>query len=388
MNYALLAIAAIGHVILWTALINRLHGLGWNRRWIDAATAGCGLWLAAAPVAIAMLVYQRPQASFADGSFIGSLAWGYAVVCALFCVGAVFHRLWLTFHVERGGALLANHTTRTNLCQRESTDLFGPGIPGLLGKLPGNQALDLRIHEKQLVLPRLNPALDGLRIAHITDLHMSGRIAKPYFVEVVEQVNRLQPDLVAITGDLVERNECLDWLPDTLGRLRATNGVYFVLGNHDRRVDQARLRDALARLPLIHLGGTCRHIVVRDTPIILAGNELPWYGPAPSLEDVSAHSFAESALRILLAHGPDQFSWATDRGFDLTLAGHNHGGQIRLPGLGAILTPSRSGTRYASGVFRRGQSVLHVSRGTSSLTPFRWNCPPEIALLVLRPAAS
>jgi predicted MPP superfamily phosphohydrolase len=69
--------------------------------------------------------------------------------------------------------------------------------------------------------------------------------------------------------------------------------------------------------------------------------------------------------------------------FDLVMAGHNHGGQVRLPALGAILAPSRSGTRYAGGVFRRGQTILHVSRGTSSLTPFRWNCPPEIALLVL-----
>ena len=65
------------------------------------------------------------------------------------------------------------------------------------------------------------------------------------------------------------------------------------------------------------------------------------------------------------------------------LAGHNHGGQVRLPLVGAILAPSLSGTRYACGTFRRGNTVLHVSRGTGSLTPFRWNCPPEIALLVL-----
>jgi predicted MPP superfamily phosphohydrolase len=65
------------------------------------------------------------------------------------------------------------------------------------------------------------------------------------------------------------------------------------------------------------------------------------------------------------------------------LAGHNHGGQVRLPLLGAILAPSLSGTRYASGAFRRDNTVLHVCRGSGSLTPFRWNCPPEIALLHL-----
>ncbi len=69
--------------------------------------------------------------------------------------------------------------------------------------------------------------------------------------------------------------------------------------------------------------------------------------------------------------------------FDLMLAGHNHGGQIRLPFLGPILAPSLSGVRYASGTFQRDNTVLHVSRGTGGLTPFRWNCTPEIALLAL-----
>ena len=66
------------------------------------------------------------------------------------------------------------------------------------------------------------------------------------------------------------------------------------------------------------------------------------------------------------------------------LAGHNHGGQVRLPFVGAILAPSRHGVRYAAGAFRSGNTVMHVSRGTSCLTPLRYNCPPEIALLILR----
>ena len=385
MIYLLLAIAAIGHVILWTALVNRLHGLGIHRRSIDLATGLCGLMLLAVPIAFAAIVWQHSRTGVApDTDHAWRIAWWYAYGCALLCGAAAIHGIWLAFHAERSGVLLENHTTRLNVRQHDTANYFAPGIPALLGRLPGNQVLDLRVHEKQLVMPRLSAAADGLRIAHITDLHMSGRIAKAYFEAVVEQVNQLQPDLVAITGDLVERDACLDWLPDTLGLLRAASGVFFVLGNHDRRVDQGRLQATMAKLPLVHLGGSWRQVVVRGTPIVLAGNELPWYGPAPNPDDCPASDSADRPPRILLSHGPDQLDWAVDHDFDLVLAGHNHGGQVRLPALGAILAPSRSGTRYAGGIFRRGQTVMHVSRGTSSLTPFRWNCPPEIALLILR----
>lgn len=385
MNYPLLTVAAIGHVILWASIINRLHGLGTHRRWIDLGTVVSGLMLAVVPIAFAAIIWRHTRGEVAiSGDFVERIASWYAFACATLCGVAVIQRIWLALHAERSGVLLENHTTRVNLRECSTADCFAPGVPALLGRLPGNQAIDLHVHEKRLVVPRLSAAADGLRIAHITDLHMSGRIAKEYFSTVVEQVNKLQPDLIAVTGDLVERDECLDWLPDTLGKLQAASGVFYVLGNHDRRVDQDRLQAALSRLPLIHLGGSWRQIVVHSASIVLAGNELPWYGPAPNSADCPASDSADRPLRILLSHGPDQLSWAVDHEFDLVLAGHNHGGQVRLPGLGAILAPSRSGTRYAGGVFRREQTVMHVSRGTSSLTPFRWNCPPEIALLVLR----
>ncbi|HEY4232575.1 MAG TPA: metallophosphoesterase [Lacipirellulaceae bacterium] len=385
MPYLILPVAAIGHVILWMALVNRLHGFGIHRRSIDLATGLCGLALVALPMAFVAIVWQHARSNVAAGDdFAWRIAWWYASGCALLCGMAAIHRIWLVLHRERSGVLLENHTTRVDVRRNNTAEYFAPGIPALLGRLPGNQALDLHVHEKQLVIPRLGTAADGLRIAHITDLHMSGRITKAYFEAAVERVNQLQPDLVAVTGDLVERDECLDWLPDTLGLLRATSGVFFVLGNHDRRVDQGRLAASLAKLPLVHLGGCWRQVAVRNTRIVLAGNELPWYGPAPNPEDCPKSDLANRPLRILLSHGPDQLDWAVDHDFDLVLAGHNHGGQVRLPAFGAILAPSRSGTRYAGGVFRRGQTVMHVSRGTSSLTPFRWNCPPEIALLILR----
>jgi predicted MPP superfamily phosphohydrolase len=384
MIYALLAISAIGHVVFWAALVNRTHGLGIDRRWVNLMTAGCGAMLVGVPLVIAAVLWQHAGGGHVPGGNLAwTVAWGYVWLSAAWSVASAAWRWWLARHPERVGALVANHTTRVDPERRSGRSLTGAGIPTWLSRVPGNQVVELHVHEKRLAIPRVPAGRRELRIAHISDFHMSGRVAKEFFVHMVDQVNALAPDLVAITGDLVERERCLDWLPDTLGRLRAAGGVYFVLGNHDNRVDESRMLAMLADLGLTHLGGKWQQITVSGTPLVLAGNELPWYGPAADLADCPPRDESGLPLRILLAHGPDQIGWAAEHDVDLMLAGHNHGGQVRLPLLGAILAPSLSGTRYSCGAFRRGQTVLHVSRGTGSLFPFRWDCPPEIALLVL-----
>lgn len=386
MIYLLLAAAVLGHVIFWASIVNRLHGLAIERRWMDRATLGCAAAMGLLPLAAAFYFWREGPTAFAPSTGIASHAvWGYVYFSALICIAAATHRLWITLHPERRGALESNHTSRVDLTHCDREQLTAAGIPRLLARIPGNQVLDLHVHEKRITLPRM-PAGRELRIVHITDLHMSGRVAKEYFVALVAAANALEPDLIMLTGDLVERTACLSWLPDTLGKLRAAEGVYYVLGNHDLRIDHHRLMQELNDLGLIHVGGTWREAVVRDTPIVIAGNELPWLGPAPRTAGMPPRETSGLPLRILLAHAPDQFGWARRHDFDLILAGHNHGGQIRLPLLGAILAPSISGVRYAGGTFRRENTVLHVSRGTGGLTPFRWNCTPEIALLVLGPS--
>jgi predicted MPP superfamily phosphohydrolase len=88
--------------------------------------------------------------------------------------------------------------------------------------------------------------------------------------------------------------------------------------------------------------------------------------------------------RILLSHSPDQIDWAQAHDFDLMLAGHTHGGQFCLPLIGAVLTPSLRGVKYASGVFSAPPTLMHVTRGVSAELPVRLNCPPELSRLTLR----
>jgi predicted MPP superfamily phosphohydrolase len=378
---AILILGAVGHTILWAGLVNRIHALGIGRAAVKAATATCCALFAAIPLAVAGALLREHALQTTDRS--AALAWDYLSVCAIICVAAAVQRWLWRIHPDRRGVLLANHTSRVDLSKLVAGPLTQPGIATWLACLPGNEALTVSVQEKQLVIPRLTPAYDGLRIVHLSDLHMSGRFAKNFYECIIDEVNQQKPDLVAITGDLIERDECLAWIPDTLGRLSARDGIYYVLGNHDRDVRKDQLVSALTDAGLIHLGGTQRTVTIRHTPAILAGNELPWYRPAADLRQCTPHNAQGLPLRIVLSHSPDQFAWAQANEVDLLLAGHNHGGQVCLPLLGPIVAPSLHGVRYASGTFRQGNTVLHVSRGVASLTPLRWNCAPEIAVLVL-----
>ena len=150
---------------------------------------------------------------------------------------------------------------------------------------------------------------------------------------------------------------------------------FFILGNHDLRTERrARLRAATdARRDLCDVGGRVESLA--DGPIVVAGNELPLVSAVGSGDRLTCPrrrcGFCCHTRRIN-SPGPQRHQ------FDLMLAGHTHGGQIRFPLVGPVVCPSRHGTKYASGFFTSRPTLLHVSRGTASLFPYRLNCPPGI----------
>jgi predicted MPP superfamily phosphohydrolase len=149
-----------------------------------------------------------------------------------------------------------------------------------------------------------------------------------------------------------------------------------------RLANAAPLRNALLQQGLIDLASRAIVVPLNGVDVLFAGNELPWFGTAPQIPDPQS-AIHNKQFRILLSHSPDQLPWARAHGFDLMLAGHNHGGQIRLPYLGALIVPSRYGWRYAGGLYHEPPTLLHVSRGLSGDHCLRLNCRPEIALLKL-----
>jgi len=387
----LLVLAAVGHVVLWMSLVNRIHGTGLSQWLVHLLTVFC--WTMMVVIVVAVSV----GAAADRGTWIALL---YLLPCVLMAISSAGRRIRMLIVGDRPAALLSNHTTSLDLLEELGHRPAGDRRTELLSRLPGNEVFRLDIQRKELRIARIEPQLDGLTIAHVSDLHMSGRIGKSFYQHVVERVNDEQADLIAITGDLFDTESCVEWGREILGLLRARHGVYFVLGNHDRRVDAIRARRQLVDCGWIDLGGRWVEVAIGEQRVVLAGNELPWFSPAADMTDCPGadtlrtegdDSPADSSskgggrpLRVLLSHAPDQIEWARQRDFDLMLSGHTHGGQIRFPVLGPIVSPSRLGTQYASGTFEVPPTLLHVSRGIASLMPIRWNCPPELAVLVLR----
>lgn len=379
-----LALAAyLGHFALAVWLYNRLHATAWPRRTIKLLDK---LLLLAAALFLLLWVVRSLAVGFISQWSLADPWLVYAAVCWLAVLIAI--PLWLVPKLlERApAALVANDTTIIDVAERLGYRPIEGSVARALAAVPGNDLCRLHVHRKTLRLNNLHRGLDGLTIAHLSDLHMIGDLTEPFYRQVVEATNELRPDLVCITGDILERSRCLPWIGTTLGRLEARHGKYFILGNHEQYLtDVGPLRDALTAAGLIDLGSRCESLTIRDVDILLAGSELPWFGTAPELPPLQ---FPQSALRILLSHTPDELPFAQACGFDLMLAGHTHGGQIRLPWLGALISPSWYGWRYAGGTYHVPPTLMHVSRGLSGKQPIRLNCPPEIALLVLEASGS
>lgn len=381
-TFCLLTIAALGHGYFWTDAVNRLHAWSGPRKVIERLSLGCFLAFLVLPLILVMrwndiVVFQDSERDNLD-----ALSW-YVLFCSFWGTYALVRNGLYSYVTDNPRLLIDWQQETVDKGGRDFSDVFHGWFPKLLSKVPCNQILQLTVDRKQLAIPRLSSAHEGLTLAHISDLHMTGRIDRRWYEFVVEQVNKLNADAVFITGDIVEKIECWPWLAETLGRLRAECGVYFVLGNHDYYIDVEQTKLLLQEHGLVCLSGSTHTTEWKGAAVEMAGNELPW-GPAATEASLRrTHSDQELPLRLMLLHSPDQFAWACEHDAHLALAGHTHGGQLRFPLLGPIVSPSHRGTRYACGVFQREKTVLHVSRGIAGKTPLRWNCPPEIALLEL-----
>ncbi len=256
--------------------------------------------------------------------------------------------------------------------------------------LPLNEWAHLEVTQKTIQLYRDLPACHAFKIGHLSDLHFTGQYSEDHYHFVVDRMMELEADLIAISGDIIDFQDFLPLVDSVLGRLSAPLGVYYVLGNHDRRLrDINPLVSALEQIGLYDLGTRDYRLQHRGLPILLTGDESPWFrrrleGSAGTAENQSAWVDASfDGLRLAVAHTPDRIGWARQRQIDLLLAGHTHGGQARFPLVGPLVAPSLYGSKFASGLFALPPTVMHVSRGVAGTHTIRWRCPPEISLLTL-----
>ena len=348
--------------------------------------------------------------------FYPSTAW-LATIIAFFMLAAPLALLWglvqglkMLWRRRRSSAAAKRSAGGVELSRRGflagSAGLLVPAIYGVAAYGTYGSIGDLDISDERAILMRNLPrSLDGLRIIQISDLHVGPYIRDKELRGLVSELNALRPDLVVITGDI------LDWslssLPDAVSGLRGIQsslGTFAVLGNHDIYADQYSYTQE-------HRGGveivkglqsigirTLRNEVIEvgEGPDQLALLGLDWLSPNPSSPNFYRYQQAETRRllrrmseqiaaerpKILLAHHPDTFDDAVPYGIDLTLSGHTHGGGQVLFGYwnGVPLGIGLMRFKYLSGLYQEQGRSLYVNRGIGYLgVPIRINCPPEIS---------
>jgi hypothetical protein len=258
------------------------------------------------------------------------------------------------------------------------------GVSALAFYMTRIEPASVRVRYVPLTLPRLGKAFHRYTLAHISDIHMGEWMTAERLMPTIQLINDLHPDAVVITGDFVSRyTEAVGRsLVEPLRALRAPDGKFAVLGNHDYAFHPQRVRALLAECDIVDLSNTVHTLRRGNALLYLAGvDDIVEY---EDCLDMVLEGLSEAGAAILLAHEPDfaDISAATGR-FDLQLSGHTHGGQVRIPFVGAPMLPSH-GQRYPSGLYHVNGMYLYTNRGLGMIAPFvRLNAPPEITVFIL-----
>jgi predicted MPP superfamily phosphohydrolase len=236
-------------------------------------------------------------------------------------------------------------------------------------------------------LPHLSPSFDGLTIAQISDFHLGGWMSRDHMATIAQQVNALNPDVIAITGDFVERPidpGLADILIQSLQQFKARVSILGILGNHDHWSYAPRVIRNINAAKNVHLLMNESAVIQRGSDhLYIAGVDDIW----EKKNDLTGalKQVPDQAPVILLAHEPDYADEIAKTGrIGLQLSGHTHGGQVRVPGVGALILP-HLGQRYQAGLYRVNGMALYVNRGLGMIRPYvRLNCSPEVTLITLQ----
>jgi predicted MPP superfamily phosphohydrolase len=261
----------------------------------------------------------------------------------------------------------------------------------------------LEVSKVQVGVQGLPPALDKLTVAQLGDFHLGQHVSRDQVRRAVEMTNALAPDLIVLTGDFVTGSASYSAAcAEELAQLKAPYGVYAVLGNHDNWTDADEVSANVEAAGIVVLRDEARGIDIGGSRVWLLGIEDTGFtagffggsfGDFKAIWDEKRQRLAEMLERVpegeprlLLAHNPDFTEMLPEGRIDLALCGHTHGGQVRVPLLGAPVVPSFFGSKYASGLVRGPSTLVYVNRGIGLIPPVvRFNCRPEVTLLRMVP---
>ena len=381
--YFILGTVILGDV-LWLALTVRRSRATWQK-------ASAAIWGTLQLGAVCgMLLARSDVADFYNAAprWVHSIVLIWHLLCVL---------PWLAWQILRGFCALPLKLARTPLpkpdreqvTRREFLGASAAFIPPAFtigGAALGEFQLDdFRVRRATVPIASLPPALEGLTIAHITDLH-AGRLTRGKVMErIVAETNGLNPDVIALTGDLI--NDSLNAMPavvELVGGLRAKELLVSCEGNHDLIDNPREFYRQAEKGGLNLLRNDTASLRIRGQLVQVLG--LPWTRGAVRMGDSVRELLAKrdpAAWQLMLAHHPH--AWDLMEDVPLTLSGHTHGGQLMLNealGAGPMVF------RYWSGIYRKEQRTLAVSNGVGNWFPVRTAAPAEILHITLTRANS
>lgn len=368
------------------------HHTGWVK-WAVMLTASAGIYYALGLLLHRLWVSrsgETPSSPMSSGKR-ESPADGGAVTLTSAAAGSV---------VASGGLPTTTVSRRSFLLTARRAAVVG--VVGAAGYSYFGELRRVEVTRRSIAIRGLPTPLDGLRIVQLSDIHHGPWTSLDYVRRVVGQANALSPDLVVLTGDYVHESDAyIEPVVAELAALRGRIGVVATLGNHDWWEDEARISRAFAKTS-IRLVDNDRLFVTGDRTLeaavgqsdvrhamCLAGVGDLWEG-SPDYSRALAGVSADMP-RVLLSHNPDVAEEPPLLKFaprvDLMLSGHTHGGQVKLPGVGTLVTPSKYGDRYAAGLVQGPLCPVYINRGIgTTIMPIRLGVPPEIAVIELRRA--
>ncbi|MFQ5822564.1 MAG: metallophosphoesterase [bacterium] len=244
----------------------------------------------------------------------------------------------------------------------------------------------IRVSEVELYVPHLPTTLEGLKIVHISDLQADSRTKQRKMKRYVKKVNKLKPDLVFFTGDLVTSGtKYIDLGSKILGTIEAHYGVYACLGDHDIWAEPHSITNSLKSNNIVILENTNQFIHVGyDSFLVTFITNV--YSHRPRMDQLYSlmGSQPRGALDILVTHQPSEsvIELAAERGYHLFLAGHTHGGQIVFRPFGFIFTPTQFESPFFKGFYFVDRMLVSINNGLGfTFAPFRYHAPAEVTLI-------
>jgi len=351
------------------------RGRQWVRRLILAAGGLSGMLL----IAGFLLMFARVS-RYVNG-WTGSWLRGSAMVWAMLSI--LWTVAWLVWRSVKALAPGAHSPARRGFLTAAGSALFVAPVAAM-GYGVFIQRLNIRLREQNIAIPGLPEDLDGIRIVQLSDIHLSPFLSERELVHAVAMANETIPHLALVTGDMITGyHDPLDACLKHLAGLHAEAGIFGCLGNHEiyaHAEDYAAILGG--RLGIRYLRTESARLKFGATTMNLAGVD---YQPFHEPYLIGADNLVQPGMfNMLMSHNPDVFPVAARQGYDLTIAGHTHGGQVRVEILREDLNIARFFTPYVDGLYRDGGKSIFVSRGIGTIgLPARLGAPPEVALLRL-----